>query len=213
MNLDYLTSHWGYVFDLAGEHLELTAVSLVLALIFALPLGILVASVRSLSLPIMIVLSLIYTIPSLALLAVLIPSLHLGKRPAVVVLALYAQLILVRNISTALRSVDGATLEAASGIGMTDWQRFWRVRFPLGLPILIAGLRIATVTTISLATVTAWVNAGGLGTLLFNGISRNYPSQILAGAIAITALALTFDILLRLVEYGTPAARAGRARR
>jgi osmoprotectant transport system permease protein len=213
MNLDYLRDNIHRVLDLTVEHLQLTAVALALALVIALPLGIIVASVRQLSLPILISLSLIYTIPSLALLAFLIPWLHLGKKPAVVVLALYAQLTLVRNIAAALRSVDPGTLEAARGIGMTPWQSFWKVRFPLGLPILLAGIRIATVTTIGLATVTAWINAGGLGTLLFDGISRDYPSEILAGAIAITALSLLIDLVLRLVEQTTPVARASRVAR
>jgi osmoprotectant transport system permease protein len=211
MNFDYLFNNWHRVLHLTVEHLQLTAVALGLAMLLALPLGILVANVRPLSLPIMLTLSVIYTIPSLALLAFLIPSLHLGKRPAIVVLALYAQLTLVRNIAAALQSVDPATLEAARGIGMTSWQSFWKVRFPLGLPILIAGVRIAVVTTIGLATVTAWVNAGGLGSLLFDGIARDYPSQILAGAVAITALSLAFDFVLRLIEFSTPAARALRS--
>jgi len=213
MNLDYLLDNMDRVLDLTVEHLQLTALALALALIVALPLGIIVATIRPLSLPILITLSLIYTIPSLALLAFLIPWLHLGKKPAVVVLALYAQLTLVRNIAAALRSVDPDTLEAARGIGMTPWQAFWKVRFPLGLPILLAGIRIAMVTTIGLATVTAWINAGGLGTLLFDGISRDYPSEILAGAIAITALSLLIDISLRLIEQTTQTARANRVAR
>ena len=212
MNFDYLFENWRRVLDLTGEHLELTGTALLVALIFALPLGVLVTTVRSLSLPVLLILGMIYTIPSLAVLAFLIPSLHLGRRPAIVVLAAYAQLALVRNIAAALRGVDPATLEAARGTGMTWWQVFWRVRLPLALPVLIAGLRIATVTTIGLATVTAWVNAGGLGSLLFDGISRNYPSMILAGTVAIVALSLVIDFLLRVAERLTPAARASGGR-
>lgn len=210
MNLDYLFDNWRHVLNLTGEHLELTGVSLLVALTVALPLGVLVTTVRSLSLPIMLALGVIYTIPSLAFLAFLIPSLHLGRRPAIVVLAAYAQLALVRNIAAALRGVDPGTLEAARGTGMTWRQVFWRVRLPLALPILIAGLRIATVTTIGLATITAWINAGGLGSLLFDGIARNYPSQILAGTVAIVALSLLIDFALRVAERLTPAARASR---
>ena len=208
MNFDYLIDNWRHILHLTVEHLELTGIALLIALAFALPLGVLVVSVRPLSLPVMLTLGAIYTIPSLAFLAFLIPSLHLGKRPAIVVLAAYAQLALVRNFAAALRGVDPATLEAARGTGMTWGQVLWRVRLPLALPVLIAGLRIATVTTIGLATITAWVNAGGLGSLLFDGISRDYPSQILAGAIAITALSLVIDFALRLAERLTPAARA-----
>jgi osmoprotectant transport system permease protein len=211
MNLDYLWENWRHVLDLTGQHIELTVVALGVALVFALPLGILVATVRPLSLPIMLALGVIYTIPSLAFLAFLIPSLHLGKRPAIVVLAAYAQLALVRNIAAALRGVDPATIEAATGAGMTWRQVFWRVRLPLALPVLIAGLRISAVTIIGLATITAWINAGGLGSLLFDGISRDYPSQILAGTVAIVALSLAVDFLLRLAERSTPAARARRS--
>jgi osmoprotectant transport system permease protein len=203
MTLDYLFDNWRRVLDLTGEHLQISAIAMLLALALALPLGLLVATVRPLSLPLLSLLGAIYTIPSLAFLAILIPSLHLGKRPAVVVLAAYAQLALVRNIAAAVRGVDPAALEAAQGMGMTRWQALRLVRFPLALPVVIAGIRVAMVTTISLATVTAWVNAGGLGSLLFDGIARNYPSQILAGAVAITALAL--------LERITPAARAARA--
>lgn len=208
MNLDYLVDNWRHVLGLTVEHLELTGIALLFALILALPLGILVVSVRPLSLPIMLTLGAIYTIPSLAFLAFLIPSLHLGKRPAIIVLAAYAQLALVRNFAAALHGVDPATIEAARGSGMTWGQILWRIRLPLALPVLIAGLRIATVTTIGLATITAWVNAGGLGSLLFDGISRDYPSQILAGAVAITGLSLLIDLALRVAERLTPAARA-----
>jgi len=101
-------------------------------------------------------------------------------------------------------------MEAASGVGMTRSQAFLKVRLPLALPVLIAGLRIATVTTISLATITAWINAGGLGTLLFLGITFDNPSMILAGTVAITILALTVDLVFRGLEHFTPSSRASR---
>jgi osmoprotectant transport system permease protein len=210
VNLDYLIEERSHVFDLAIEHLQLTAIALAIALVFAIPLGVLITNVRPLSLPVLVFLGLIYTIPSLAFLAFLIPWFGLGRQPAVIVLATYAQLALVRNISTALQGVDVSILEAARGVGMNAAQVFWRVRLPLALPVLIAGFRIALVTTISLATVTAWINAGGLGSLLFDGIARNYNSEILAGAIAITFLALCADVILRVIERVTPAARATR---
>lgn len=210
MNLDYLIEERHHVIDLAVEHLQLTAIALAIALIFAIPLGVLITNVRPLSFPVLILLGVIYTIPSLALLAFLIPWFGLGRQPAVIVLAAYAQLALVRNIAAALQGVDGSLLEAAHGVGMSSFQVFWRVRLPLALPVLIAGFRIALVTTISLATVTAWINAGGLGSLLFDGIARNYNSEILAGAIAITILALCADAILRVIERLTPAARAAR---
>ena len=154
------------------------------------------------------VLGVIYTIPSLALLAFLIPVFGLGRQPAIVVLAAYAQLSLVRNISAALRGVDPAVMESARGSGMSPSQVFRSVQLPLALPVLIAGLRIAAVTTISLATLTAWIAAGGLGSLLFDGISRDNPSMILAGAIAIAALAAFTDLALRFSERLTSVSRS-----
>lgn len=211
MNLDYLTSHWRQVLDLTGQHLQLTFTTLVIALAIAIPLGVLAARMRPLTLPVLGTLGGIYTIPSLAFLAFLIPSVGIGRTNALIVLVAYAQIFLVRNIVAGLRGVDPDTLEAARGLGMTAWQVFSKVQFPLALPVIIAGIRTALVTTISLATVTAWVNAGGLGALLFDGINRDYPSETLAGAIAITVLALIADGAMRLLGRFTSAARAARA--
>ena len=208
MSLDYLFDNWREVLELTGEHIELCAISIGLALLIAIPLGIVIAAIPSMRTPTLVVLGAVYTIPSLAFLAFLIPSFGLGTQPAIIVLSAYAQLALVRNIQAGLSGVDRDVLEAASGAGMTSWQSLLRVRLPLALPVLIAGLRIATVSTISLATITAWINAGGLGTLLFNGIAFNRPSMILAGTVAITALALSADLLLRFIERMTPASRA-----
>jgi len=205
MNLQYLTDNWRRVLDLTVDHLVLTGLALGLALLVAIPVGVLAARVRRLTLPILALLGALYTVPSLALLAFLIPSLGLGEKPAVVALAVYAQISLVRNIVAGIQGVDRSVIEAASGLGMTRWQVIRRVEFPLALPVFIAGLRIALVTVIGLASITAWINAGGLGTLLFDGISRNYPSQILAGALAIVALALVADALMRILERLTAA--------
>jgi osmoprotectant transport system permease protein len=213
VNLDYLFRRPDRVWALTLEHLTLAGTAILVALVFAIPLGILAARMPRVSAPLLAFLGALYTIPSLAFLALLIPSLGIGRRPAVVVLAVYAQIFLVRNIVTGLRGVDPATLEAARGLGMTRLQEFWRVRWPLALPVMIAGLRTATVTTISLATIAAWIGAGGLGTLLFEGIARDDPNRILAGTIAITALAILTDALLRFIESRTAIRRAQTAAR
>jgi len=210
MNLNYLFENWRRVLDLAWDHVTLTVIALALALLLAIPLGVVVAHWPRTSLPIIGVLGIVYTIPSLALLAFLIPVFGLGRQPAIFVLASYAQLSLVRNISAALRGVDPSVLESARGSGMSDSQVFRNVRLPLAMPVLIAGLRVASVTTISLATLTAWIAAGGLGTLLFDGISRDNPSMILAGAIAIAVLAAVTDLSLRFSERLTSVSRSQR---
>lgn len=213
MSLDYLFRRWDRVWALTLDHLTLAGTAILVALVIAIPLGILAARLPRVSTPLLAFLGALYTIPSLAFLALLIPTLGIGRRPAVVVLAVYAQIFLVRNIVAGLRGVDAATLEAARGLGMTRLQEFWRVRWPLALPVMIAGLRTATVTTISLATIAAWIGAVGLGTLLFEGIARDDPNRILAGAIAITALAILTDALLRFIESRTAIRRAQAAAR
>jgi osmoprotectant transport system permease protein len=211
MSLDYLITQRQRVLDLTIDHLQMTLLAVAVALVIAIPLGIIAARFTQASLPIFGALGAIYTVPSLAALAMLIPLVGLGRTPAIIVLASYAQIFLVRNIAAGLRGVDGAVLEAARGMGMATWQIFLKVQFPLALPVIIAGVRIALVTTISLATITAWINAGGLGTLLFNGITRNNQSMILAGTIAVTALALLTDQVMRRLEHLTAASRARRA--
>jgi osmoprotectant transport system permease protein len=211
MSLDYLVNRWDRVWRLTIEHLTLSGTAIVIALVLAIPLGIIAARNERISTPLLGLLGAIYTIPSLAFLAILIPTFGIGRRPAIIVLAAYAQIFLVRNIATGLRGVDSSVLEAATGLGMTAWQQFIKVRWPLALPVIIAGLRTAAVTTISLATVAAWIGAGGLGTLLFEGITRDDPDRILAGAIAITVLALLADAILRSAESITAISRARRA--
>lgn len=213
MSLDYLIRRWDRVWELTLDHLTLAGTAILVALVIAIPLGILAARMPRFSTPLLAFLGALYTIPSLAFLALLIPTLGIGRRPAIVVLAVYAQIFLVRNIVTGLRGVDAATLEAARGLGMTRVQEFWRIRWPLALPVMIAGLRTASVTTISLATIAAWIGAGGLGTLLFEGIQRDDPNRILAGTLAITALAILTDALLRFIESRTAIRRAQAATR
>ena len=212
-NLDYLERNWRLVLDLTVDHLILSLQAVGLALVVAVPLGILAARLRRLTLPILSLLGAIYTVPSLAFLAFLIPALGLGRDNALVVLAAYAQIFLVRNLVAGLRGVDAATLEAAKGVGMSARQVFVKVRWPLSLLVIVSGLRASTVTTIRLATAAGWIDAGGLGELLFTGLNRNQPPRILAGALAITALAILADLVLRFLERLTAASRAARAAR
>lgn len=196
----YLLENPVLVLGLVGQHLWLTGVSLALALAIAVPLGVLAARrprARGLLLG---VFGLIYTIPSLALFVVLIPLMGLGFWPAVTALVAYAQVILIRNITVGLIGVDPAVVEAARGMGMSAWQRFWRVEFPLALPVILAGIRVATLAIIGIGTIAAFINAGGLGTLLFVGVSQGFPDKIIAGAIGASALALSANTVTRALE-------------
>jgi len=198
--MSYLIENPGEVLRLLGEQLWLTVAALTLAALIALPLGVLAARNRRVRGALLAILGIIYTIPSLALFVLLIPLLGLGFVPALIALVAYAQIILVRNITVGLLGVDAAVLEAARGIGMTVWQCFWRVEIPLASPVILAGVRVAVLTTISIGTLAAFINAGGLGTLLFMGVSQSHPDKIIAGAIGVTALALAANALMRALE-------------
>jgi osmoprotectant transport system permease protein len=182
------------------EHVRLVGLALVLALAIALPLGIAVASSRRWDLPVLGTLSVVYTIPSLALFILLVPFLGLGPGAPLVALILYAQVVLVRSVVTGLRGVDPGVREAARGMGMTPGQQLWRVDLPLALPVILAGIRLAVVSTLGLATLAALVQGGGLGVILFRGLSHYDPDRILAGAIAVTLLALAANLGIRAVE-------------
>ncbi len=198
--MGYLINNWAYVGTLLLQHLWLTSSAIAIAMIIALPVGVLLARVAWLRGPVLGVLGILYTIPSLSLLVLLIPVLRLGYWPAVVTLVIYAQIILVRNIVVGLISIDPAVIEAARGMGMSGWQRLAQVELPLALPLILAGLRIATLSTIGIATVAAFVNAGGLGMLLFDGIRTSNHEKIVIGAIAVSLLAIGANALLHRAE-------------
>jgi osmoprotectant transport system permease protein len=198
--MQYLLSHPDSVALALGQHVWLSFAALALASAVAIPLGVLAARSRLAATPIFGVLGVIYTIPSLALFALLVPWLGLGFTTALVALAAYAQMILVRNIAAGIAGIPPSVLEAARGMGMDSWQIFWRVERPLAMPVALGGLRIAAVSIIGIANVAAWIDAGGLGTLVLGGIQADYPSKAVAGALVSAALALTVDFLLRRVE-------------
>ncbi len=198
--MSYLIRHPLLVAHLTLQHLEIVGTSLFIALVFAIPIGIFAARQRRAAGPLLALLSIIYTIPSLALFALLIPLLGLGFWTAVTGLAAYAQMILVRNTSAALVGVDPAVVEAARGMGMSDAQVLWQVQRPLAMPVFIAGVRVATVSLIGIATIAAWINAGGLGVLVLDGIEHDYAAKAVAGALAAVVLAFAADYVLRHLE-------------
>ncbi len=198
--MTYLTEHWPEVAAATGQHLLIAATALFIALVIALPMGVLAARVPAAALPIFGVLGTIYTIPSMALLGVLVLVEGLGFWTAVTALAAYAQMILVRNVAAGISGVDRGVIEAARGMGMTGWQLLWNVERPLATPVIIAGIRIASVSIIGIASVAAWVGAGGLGTLIFAGIDQGNDAKALVGAALSIVLALSVDRSLRAIE-------------
>ena len=195
------------------EHLELTAFALLLAAVIGIPLGIHIARSRFLAGPVLAIVSAIQTVPSVALLGFLIPFFGIGMKPSIVALFLYSLLPIVRNTYTGIDRVDLAAIEAARGMGMRDRQILFRVTIPQALPVLMAGIRTATVLCVGVATLAALIGAGGLGTFIFRGISMLNTPMVLAGAIPAGVLALALDGVLALVErWITPAGlRVGRS--
>lgn len=198
--MTYLFTHSGTVAGHLLEHLYLVLTSLGIAAVLALPVGVFVARSRHLGAVVLQILNVSYTIPSLALFAVLVPVFGIGSTTAIVALVIYAQMLLVRNVVLGLRGVPAPLIEAARGLGMTPWQRFWRVEFPQALPVMLGGVRIATVALIALATLGAWIDAGGLGVLILYGLQHDAPDRTIAGSIVAAALAIAADRILRLAE-------------
>lgn len=200
--MTYFVEHQPDVWLATGQHALITLVSLAIALAIALPLGVLAARSPAAGAPIVGVLGVIYTIPSMALLGVLVLYEGLGFWTAVTALAAYAQMILVRNVIAGIAGVDRGVVEAARGLGMSAWQVFWRVERPLAMPVFIAGVRVAAVSIIGIASIAAWVGAGGLGTLIFAGIDQGDDAKAVTGAILAMAMALVVDFALRRAERG-----------
>ncbi|MDE2573353.1 MAG: ABC transporter permease [bacterium] len=198
--MSWLAGHAGIILSRTLEHLALAGISFTIALAIAVPLGVFAARRRRVGLPLIAALDAVYTIPSLALLAMLIPVLGLGFWTAVTALVAYAQIILVRNVISALESVPPWMVDAARGLGMTPLQILARVELPIGVPVAIAGARVAAVSIIAIASVAAWIDAGGLGALIFDGIERQDIRLIAAGTFGIAAIALVADAALRVLE-------------
>lgn len=182
--------------NLFYAHLSLTFISVGLGLLIAFPIALLVARVRPLYPPVITTASILYTIPSIAAMVLLIPVTGLASATVIIPLVAYTQIVLIRNIVAAIRAVDPALIEVGRAMGMNTVQIQRKVVLPLALPVIIAGLRVAVVTTIGIASISQIVGVPDLGTLIFQGQTFAYTDEIVAGAILITALAVGADVLL-----------------
>lgn len=198
--MDYLLRHADRVAQLTLQHIQIVVIAVVVALIIGIPLGILVTRLRWLEGPVTGFAGILYTVPSLALFALLIPLSGLGVTTAITALTLYSLLVVIRNTAAAIDSIDPAMQDAARGVGMTNGQRLFFVELPLGIPIILAGIRIATVSAVGIAAVAAFIGAGGLGLLIFEGIRTTDPDRIIAGAFMSSVLALLADFGLKRLE-------------
>ncbi|HMJ09234.1 MAG TPA: ABC transporter permease/substrate-binding protein [Pyrinomonadaceae bacterium] len=199
----FLQANWQELLNLTREHIFLVFLSTGLAILIGVPLGILLTRVRSLQTPILGFANIMQTVPSLALFGLLIPISYiggLGSRTAITALSLYALLPVIRNTVTGILGIDPKITEAATAMGMTDWQRLKMVELPLAAPVMLTGIRIAVVICVGVATVAAAVGAGGLGTYILRGLRQNDNNLLLAGALASALLALLCDFALGQIE-------------
>lgn len=211
--LNYILSRPDVVLKLLWEHLEMTGLALVISTTLALPLSVALYRDERLNTAVIGFLGVLYTVPSIALIILVLPLFGLNAKSVVVALVIYTQVILLRNFVAGLQGIDPAVLEAAQGMGMNGWQIWVRIQLPLALPVMLAGERIAVVVAVAIATIGAKFGAGGLGTLLFDGISQvGRYDKIWAGALSVSLLALGLNRGLWALERAfDPEVRARRA--
>lgn len=209
--LGFIANNWLVILGLAGEHISIVVVAVGFAILTGVPIGIAITQNKRIADMVLYVASIIVTIPSIALFGLMIPILSkigqgIGWLPAVIAILLYSQLPIVRNTYTAITNVDPALREAATGMGMTPFQRLARLEIPIAIPVIMAGVRTAVVMNIGVAAIAAYIGAGGLGVLIARGISQTDPRQLITGAIAVSLLAIVADWgLLKLQKRLTPA--------
>lgn len=197
----YVQNNWEELVAAGQEHIILTVASVVLAIIVAIPLAMIIRKAPVLTGPILGLSGILYTIPSLALISLLWPVFGLSPWTVIIALAVYALLVVLRNIVVGLQQVPSDVLDAANGMGLTDRQILARVSLPLALPTILAGIRIATVSTVGMVTIGALVGYGGFGTLILSGFQNNFwHAQILTATLCCVLLAVVFELLLLVVE-------------
>ncbi len=198
--MNWLLNNWDQVLEALGQHIVIALTSIGIAFAISLVVGIWAARSEAVFHAAIAVSGILYTIPTLAFLALLIPIVGLGKTNAIICMVAFSLMIMIRNVAVGIRNVPSEVVDAGRGMGMTAFDILTRIELPLAAPVIVAGLRIASVTVISVAVVAAYVNAGGLGTLIFSGISNDHAPKIWAGALTACALAIAADLSLARLE-------------
>jgi len=201
--LDFFINRSDDVFERLLQHLQLTFIAVGFAIVVGIPLGILIARYRKLATPIIGTANVIQAIPSVAILAFLIPLVGIAEKPSIIMVILYSLLPIIKNCYTGLINIDRDLLEAAKGMGMTKRQVLFQVQIPLATPVIMAGIRISAVTAVGLMTIAAFVGAGGLGQLIYMGLQTNNYTMVIAGAIPACILALVMDLVIGILEKVT----------
>jgi osmoprotectant transport system permease protein len=211
--MNWLVNNLGVVWSLALQHIALSILPVIIGFVVAIPLGWLAHRYRLTRGILLTIVGLLYTIPSLALLVILPPIIGISALSAanvVVALSIYAIALMVRSTTDALDSVDADIKQSATAVGFSTWRRFWAVEFPIAGPVLLAGLRVVAVSTVSLVTIGAFVGVRSLGSLFTDGLQRSIPLEIFTGIVATVLIALLFDRLLVLLgRVLLPWTRAG----
>lgn len=198
--IDFIMENRSELLEKTLEHFYISIFALVIGILIAVPLGILIAKNKRLAGVILTTAGVLQTIPTLALLALMIPLFGVGKTPAIIALAAYILLPMLNNTIIGVQSISGEVKEAAKSMGMTNLQLMRSVDFPLALPYIMSGVRLSSVYVISWATLASYIGAGGLGDYVFQGLNLYEPVMILVAAILVTAIALITDVLLSFVE-------------
>ena len=199
--VEYIINNWSQILSLTVEHIHITSIAMGLAILVSVPLGIFITRFSRLDSLVIGAVGVLQTIPSLALLAVMIPFLGVGFKPAVVALFLYALLPIVRNTYLGVKEVTPVLVKAARGMGMTRFQILIKVQIPIALPVIIGGIRTSTVICIGTATIAALIGAGGLGSLIYRGLQQFRTEYIITGALFSALLAMSLDYGMGAIEY------------
>ncbi len=198
--LDYFHENAGLILEKSLEHLSIAGISLLLGILVAVPLGILLIRSEVLAKIVMAVASVLQTIPSFALLAMMIPIFGVGKKPAIVALFIYSLLPIMRNTYLGIRGVDENLLDAAKGMGMTGRQRLFKVQIPMAMPVIMSGIRLSAIYVLAWTTIASYIGAGGLGDFIFNGMENALLAMVVWGTIPVTLMAVIMDFILGQVE-------------
>ena len=190
----------GWFLELFGQHLKIAGIAILLAGILGLFLGILIAEKEIMAPLILTLANIFYTIPSISLLGILIPFTGIGDKTAIIALTLYGLMPMIRNTYTGIRGVSQEIIPAARGMGSTNMQILWRIKLPLALGVILAGVRNMVVMTFSVTAIAAFIGAGGLGVAIYRGITIYNPALTFAGSVLIALLALIADLLLGIIE-------------
>ena len=198
--IEYLLTNYSLILQLTFQHLSIAFLSVGAAILIGIPLGLFISKFIKAKKPVLALSSIVQAIPSLALMGIFIPIIGIGDKTAIVIIAMYAVLPILRNTYAGLSNIDQTTIEAARGIGMTEWQILFKVKLPMALPVIMAGIRVAAVNSVSTATIAAFIGGGGLGKQIQAGIQIINTNMILSGAIPACLLALLMDYVFGIVE-------------